>query len=83
MAYTDDELNYIYDKNDGYCHICGKKLAFSNYGQFGERAAWEVDHSNPKSRGGSDYLRNLLPACITCNRSKRDSSNQTARRRAV
>lgn len=36
----------------------------------GERGAWEVDHSVPKSRGGTDYLRNLVPACIDCNRLK-------------
>jgi len=82
MAYTEEELNDIYDKNDGYCHICGKKLAFTNYGIVGARGAWEVDHSVPRSRGGSNLMRNLLPACISCNRSKGDSSTRTARARA-
>lgn len=70
MGYTNDELNYVYDKTGGYCHYCGKKLAWKNYGQVGERCAWEVDHSVPKVLGGTDYLRNLWPACISCNRSK-------------
>lgn len=70
MAYSDDELNYIYDKTGGYRYHCGKRLAFTNYGSYGTRAAWEVDHSRSKSNGGTDYLRNLVPSCIPCNRSK-------------
>lgn len=72
MGYSDEELSYIYDKTGGYCWHCGKKLAWKNYGRPSERGAWEVDHSNPVSRGGTDYLQNLVPACIECNRSKRD-----------
>jgi len=69
MGYTDEELSYIYEKNDGYCWHCGKRLAFSNYGNLGAKAAWEVDHANPF---GVDDLRNWVPACIPCNRSKQD-----------
>ena len=72
MAYSEDELNYIYDKTDGYCYHCGKKLAWTNYGIPDARGAWEVDHSRPLARGGTDYLRNLVPACVPCNRSKGD-----------
>lgn len=76
MAYTDDELNYIFDKNEGCCWHCGKRLAWKNYGISGARAAWEVDHSNPVSRGGTDYLRNLVPSCVPCNRSKSDLTSR-------
>jgi len=79
--YLDEELEYIYDKTDGYCYHCGKKIAWSNYGLPGERGAWEVDHSNPISRGGTDYLRNLVPSCIPCNRSKGDMSSRQFQRR--
>lgn len=72
MGYTDEELNEIYDKNNGYCWHCGKKLAFKNYGIVGAKGAWEIDHSVPVSRGGTDYFRNLVPSCISCNRSKRE-----------
>ncbi|MGD0496198.1 MAG: HNH endonuclease signature motif containing protein [Candidatus Bathyarchaeia archaeon] len=41
-------------------------------GRLGKRGAWEVDHSRPLSRGGTDYLRNLVPSCVECNRSKGD-----------
>lgn len=60
----------IYDRTNGSCHICGLKLAFSNYGLLGRRRAWEIDHSVPSSRGGSSHGNNLYPACISCNRSK-------------
>lgn len=70
MSYTNEELNYVYDKNDGHCWHCSKKLAWKNYGKRDERGAWEVDHSRPLARGGADYLRNLVPACVKCNRSK-------------
>lgn len=70
MSYTDEELDYIYSKTGGYCYHCGKKIARSNYGRPGTKGAWEVDHSRPRSKGGSDYLRNLNPSCIPCNRSK-------------
>jgi CRISPR/Cas system Type II protein with McrA/HNH and RuvC-like nuclease domain len=52
----------VYDKNDGYCWWCGKELAFSNCGKTGEKGAREIDHSNPVSKGGTDYLRNLVLA---------------------
>jgi len=68
----DEELSCVFDKNNGCCWHCGKKLAWKNYSKPRERGAWEVDHSRPLSRGGTDYFRNLVPACIECNRSKRD-----------
>ena len=76
LPYSDDELNDIYDKNDGYCWHCGKKLAFTNYGIVGARGAWEVEHSNPLANGGSNYFRNLVPSCIPCNRSKGTSKTR-------
>lgn len=79
MAYADEELNVLYEKTDGRCHVCRKKLAFTNYGVSGRRGAWEVDHSVPRARGGTDRRSNLLPACIPCNRSKQARSTRSAR----
>lgn len=39
MAFTSDDLNAIYDRTSGYCHLCGKKLAFTNHGAVGARGA--------------------------------------------
>ena len=72
MGFDNDAINYVFDKTDGYCYYCGKKLAFKNYGQLEGYGAWEIDHSKPKSKGGTNYLRNLVPACIDCNRDKSD-----------
>lgn len=47
------------------CYWCGRKLEF-----------WEVtqDHLTPTSRGGSDDLQNLVPACMNCNCQKNDKT---------
>lgn len=79
MSAYDDRLNEIYDSTAGRCHICRKKLSFRNYASLGRKGAWEVDHSNPRARGGSDRLNNLRPACISCNRSKQHRTTRTAR----
>jgi hypothetical protein len=31
-----------------------------------------VDHVKPQTRGGSDEIQNLVPACFSCNRTKSD-----------
>ena len=81
MAFDDRQRRMVYDRTDGYCHICHKKLAFANYGTAGARGAWEVDHSRPRARGGSNHGNNLFAACVGCNRSKGAMTTQTARRR--
>jgi 5-methylcytosine-specific restriction endonuclease McrA len=81
MAFDDDKLDRIYERTDGHCHICRKKLARSNYGNIGARGAWEVEHSRPRSMGGTDHGNNLYAACISCNRSKGNSSTASARSR--
>jgi 5-methylcytosine-specific restriction endonuclease McrA len=78
-TYDTATLRKIYDRTTGKCHICHKKLAFSNYGDHGARGSWEVEHSKPKAKGGSDHGNNLYAAHITCNRSKQDSSTRAAR----
>lgn len=79
MRYDKATLKRIYDRTTGYCHLCGKKLAFSNYAQRGRRGAWEVEHSRPRSKGGHDHLNNLYAACVDCNRDKSAVTTQTSR----
>lgn len=74
------ELRVIYDRTEGQCHICRKRLNFRNYGLFGNRGAWEIEHSVAQARGGTHHGNNLFAACISCNRSKGDCSSRTARR---
>ena len=77
--YTDEQLTHVYDRSSGYCHLCGKKLALSNYARVGFRGAWEVEHSHARARGGSDRLSNLYAACFKCNRDKGTISTRSAR----
>ena len=80
MAYTRTELKEIYDRTSGYCHICHRKMSFTNYGRPGQKGAWEIEHSVPRSKGGTDHGNNLFGAHITCNREKSNYTTQTARR---
>ncbi len=79
MAYDNATLKSIYARTTGYCHICHKKLSFTNYARPGRKGAWEVEHSLPRSKGGTDHGNNLLAACIDCNREKSDLTTRTAR----
>jgi hypothetical protein len=79
MDYSKDFLEKLFDKTSGKCHICGKGLCFSNFGNSGLRGAWEIEHSIPKSCGGTDHFNNLFPAHIPCNRSKSNNSTRSAR----
>ena len=79
MVYDTNTLRKIYDRTTGYCHICKKKLSFTNYGKIDEKGAWEVEHSHPRAKGGYDHLNNLYASCISCNRSKGIHTTQTAR----
>lgn len=79
MRYDDELLERIFDKTSGKCHICWKKISYSNFGSNGKRGAWEIEHSVPKSLGGTDNLNNLFPAHIYCNRHKSNKSTRVAR----
>ncbi len=71
LAYSAEQLNEIYDKTEGYCACCGKKLAFTNHGLGGgtnAKGRWEVAHRRAGSKGGGDRLPNLWALCVECNR---------------
>jgi 5-methylcytosine-specific restriction endonuclease McrA len=73
------KLRKVYDRTNGACHICYKKLSFSSHGKRGYKGAWHVDHSKPRIYGGTDRLNNLYAACISCNIEKSTSSSRSAR----
>ena len=72
MAYSDEDLNWIYDRTDGACFYCDKRLSCVNYGLVGARGAWEVDHFIPIARNGPHQPSNWVAACVPCNTEKRD-----------
>jgi 5-methylcytosine-specific restriction endonuclease McrA len=80
MKWDQTKLERIFQRTDGHCHICRAKLHLSRYGQMDKSGAWEVEHSVPRAKGGTDHLNNLYAACISCNRSK--GSNSTSKARA-
>jgi 5-methylcytosine-specific restriction endonuclease McrA len=70
---------HVFTKTDGNCHICHGTLSFKDYGSIYASGGWEIDHSVPKSKGGSDHASNLFAAHVTCNRRKRAKSTRDAR----
>jgi len=78
-VFAGDVLERVFDRTDGRCHICYRRVAWKNYAVLGARGAWEVDHSVPRAFGGTDRITNLLPAHISCNRSKQAGSSRSAR----
>lgn len=80
IPFTEDIRGKVLEKTDKHCHICHKALAKKNYGAIGLRGAWEIDHSIPISKGGTNHLNNLYPACIPCNRKKGNGNNTAVRK---
>ena len=57
------KLRFEVFKRDGFkCAYCGKNPP---------QVTLEVDHIDPKSKGGKDDINNLVSACFDCNRGKK------------
>ena len=56
----------------------GNKIFYQSYGKQSEMG-WEIDHIAPKSRGGSDYIRNLQALKTQVNRTKSNSKVKKSR----
>lgn len=46
------------------CHYCGIRLTWRGKGKL------TADHVIPRSSGGTDRRKNLVPACYDCNQAK-------------
>lgn len=53
----------IYNKYNGHCAYCGKKIEFDDM---------TIDHILATSKGGSNDLTNTIPSCQLCNNQKAD-----------
>lgn len=80
MAHSDDKLDKIWDKGgkirrkDSNLYrkdSKGKTIYKPSYGKT-SNMGWEVDHKRPRSKGGSDNIRNLVPKHWKSNRRKSD-----------
>jgi len=72
MAYTIDDIKWVYDRTEGHCFYCGIQLSLKNYGVVGKRGAWEIDHFIPIRSNGAHQPYNWVAACVSCNTEKAD-----------
>lgn len=49
----------------------GNQMYRPSYGKYSEQG-WNIDHSKPQSKGGTDHLNNLQPMNSLANCSKND-----------
>ena len=63
MVFSEDVVKNAFDKVNGYCQICGKKLIFNSRGNAEARGAWEARNIKPVSEGGKDEVRNCMILC--------------------
>lgn len=64
-----DRRKSIWKKANGRCAHCGRAA---------NAALQTVDHVIPKSLGGSDDLRNLMPLCYNCNEERQSAEIEPA-----
>lgn len=78
MSYSNERLDQIWDKGqpirgkspDLYRQDCEGNIIYKpSYGKC-TPMGWEVDHSKPQCKGGTDHLNNLQPMQTDQNRSK-------------
>ena len=60
----------IYEKTKGRCAYCGCSIRYG---------AMQVDHLIPVSQNGTNDIKNLLPACRSCNHRKGSSTLESFR----
>ena len=73
MAVSKAIRHMVYEKYDGRCAYCGRKIAYKDM---------QVDHFVAKrgwTENGSDDIANLMPACRMCNHYKRANTLETFR----
>ena len=59
--FSDAERKELYNRADGYCQLCGRKITISNF---------TVDHIIPLGRGGNNSMSNVQAVCKVCNQFK-------------
>lgn len=59
-THTLEQVRTLYKKQRGRCFYCNTKL----------NDKYHADHVMPISRGGSNYISNIVVACSVCNESK-------------
>lgn len=63
-SHTKTELMDKYKEQQGLCFYCHKDVG----------SRFDADHVIPLSKGGTDFIQNIVIACPSCNRSKSDKT---------
>lgn len=66
---TSSQVRLMFESHGNSCYYCQKILDTS------KREA-TVDHATPLARGGKNVITNCVPACLSCNASKGDRTEQ-------
>ncbi len=66
MIYTDEDVNWVFNRMGGRCFYCSMRLSRENFGLIVERGAWDIDNFIPLSRNGAFRRDNWVPSCIIC-----------------
>ena len=61
MAITKKIRFEVFKRDNFKCQYCGKEAP---------EVILEADHINPKSKGGTDDMLNLITSCFDCNRGR-------------
>lgn len=65
MKFSKGKRAKVFLKTKGRCSYCGCVL---------DRWLFQVEHLNPKIRGGGNEIENLWPSCRSCNAGKKSKT---------
>ena len=75
MAISASKRHAVFMKTYYHCAYCGKILS--------DVDDLTIDHKNPKAKGGTDELDNLVGCCKSCNQMKADKTVAEFRKKLI
>lgn len=76
MGFSEETKRKGFERAEGCCELCGKKLVFNNRGRTGGRGSWEAHHKTPRAQGGADSLRNCMIICYECHQQPQKAASR-------
>lgn len=75
MAISSNKRHNVFMKTFYHCAYCGKILIDTD--------DLTIDHKNPKAKGGTDEMDNLVGCCKSCNQIKADRTVMEFRKKLI